>query len=404
MTKRPGSVFGGTLLIAGSCIGAGMLALPILTGIPGFFPSFFMFLIAWLFMVTTALLLVEVMGWFDEPVNLISIVSYTLGPLGKGVCWVLYLFLFYALLVAYISASGSHMSLLICQTFGFDVPDWTGSLFFVTLFGWLIYLGMKPVDHLNRALMYGKIGVFALLAIFGMCEIKPSFLLHWDPKYAFFTFPILIISFGFHNMVPVLMKYMESNRKRVRLSIYMGSLITVVIYLVWEMSTLGVLPFEVLMRSYQMGIDGAEAMSTFLKSRWIGWSAQTLAFFSILTSFLAQALSLTHFLSDGLKLKQKKGENVAACLLCIVPPLIFTILFPHLFFQALNFGGGICAILLFGLFPVGMVWSGRYHKKHFLPDRVPGGRPLLFFLFLLAVFLFLDQAAALLNLHLLPKP
>ncbi|NGX44712.1 MAG: hypothetical protein K1060chlam3_00887, partial [Candidatus Anoxychlamydiales bacterium] len=36
---QPGSVLGGMLLIAGSCIGAGMLGLPVLLGLTGFFPS-----------------------------------------------------------------------------------------------------------------------------------------------------------------------------------------------------------------------------------------------------------------------------------------------------------------------------------------------------------------------------
>lgn len=43
MNEKRGSVLGGMLLIAGSCIGAGMLGLPIVTGLSGFFPSLAMF-------------------------------------------------------------------------------------------------------------------------------------------------------------------------------------------------------------------------------------------------------------------------------------------------------------------------------------------------------------------------
>ena len=68
----PGSVIGGMLLVAGSCIGAGMLALPILTGLAGFIPSLSMLLVACLFMTFTSLLLVEINGWFYGPVNIIS--------------------------------------------------------------------------------------------------------------------------------------------------------------------------------------------------------------------------------------------------------------------------------------------------------------------------------------------
>jgi len=40
-SSAPGNLLGGMLLVAGSCIGAGMLALPILTGLAGFIPSLF---------------------------------------------------------------------------------------------------------------------------------------------------------------------------------------------------------------------------------------------------------------------------------------------------------------------------------------------------------------------------
>lgn len=403
MTKA-GSVFGGTLLITGSCIGAGMLGLPILTGIPGFFPSSVMFFIAWLFMLTTALLMVEIMGWFEKPVNLISMVEKTLGPVGKVFCWFLYLFLFYALLVAYMSLSGNHVSLLFGSTLHFSLPNWAGSLFFVLLFGWLIYLGTKSVDYVNRYLMYGKMVAFALLVLLGVQQIVPRLLLHFEPKYALFTFPILIISFGFHNMVPVLMKYMKGDRKRVRKAIYAGSFLTVAIYLIWEVVTLGVLPFQEIMHSYRIDVDAAQALRTYLGSSFVGYSAQALAFFSILTSFLAQALSLTNFLSDGFKVKQKEREPIGMCLLALIPPLLFATFFPNFFFQALNFAGGICAVILFGIFPVLMTWTGRYQKGLLLPDRVLGGRLLLLALLLIACLIFFDQITSLLNLNIFPKP
>jgi tyrosine-specific transport protein len=404
MGKQKGSVLGGTLLITGSCIGAGMLGLPILTGIPGFFPSFLMFFIAWAFMLTTAILMVEIMGWFKKPVNLISMVGKTLGPMGKVLCWFLYLFLFYALLVAYISASGNHFSLFMSNTLKLSLPNWAGSLFFVIIFGWVVYLGTKPVDYVNRYLMIGKILSFVLLVFLGVQFIVPRLLLHWEPKYALYTFPILIISFGFHNMIPVLMKYMDMDRKRVRKSIYAGSIFTFVIYLIWEVVALGILPFNDILHSFKIDVDAAQAIRTYLGSHFIGYTAQSLAFFAILTSFLAQALSLTNFLSDGFKIKHKERENIGMCLLALIPPLLFSLAFPDLFFKALNFAGGICAVVLFGIFPALMAWIGRYQQKHLLKDRVPGGRPLLIVILLIAALIFFDQLTNMLHLHLFPKP
>lgn len=91
---QEGSLFGGTLLITGSCIGAGMLGLPILTGIAGFIPTLAMFFIAWIFMTSTALLLVEASTWFHTPVNFLTMTQKSLGKYGKSISWLLYLFLF----------------------------------------------------------------------------------------------------------------------------------------------------------------------------------------------------------------------------------------------------------------------------------------------------------------------
>ncbi len=219
MSDKPGSLIGGILLIGGSCIGAGMLGLPIATGLAGFFPSIVMFLAAWAFMTLTGLLLVEVNGWFSSQVNLLSMVGHTLGRLGRGLSWVLYLFLFYALLVAYISGSGNLSATFFSTFLKWNIPDWLGSLFFVLLFGWVVYQGTRPVDHWNRILMAGKILCYFGLVFLGIKLIKTDLLMHTKPSEALFSLPILVISFGFHNMIPSLTAYMQGDLKRVRLTI-----------------------------------------------------------------------------------------------------------------------------------------------------------------------------------------
>ena len=90
---KAGSLLGGILLIAGSCIGAGMLALPVVTGVGGFVPSIAIFLFTWLFMSTTGLLLLEANLTLGYDLSLISLAQKTLGSVGKAGCWLLFLFL-----------------------------------------------------------------------------------------------------------------------------------------------------------------------------------------------------------------------------------------------------------------------------------------------------------------------
>lgn len=401
-----GGVFGGMLLIAGSCIGAGMLGLPIMTGLSGFYPSLIAFFCVWAFMTLTGLLLVETNGWFKTKVNFITMVGHSLGKPGKIACWLLYLFLFYSLLLAYMAGIGSLISKILGEYFHVAFPDWGGTLFFVVLFGWVIYMGTRPVDLWNRLLMLGKIIAFLSLVFLGARQVQPTLLERSAPEYALFAIPIMVISFGFHNMIPSLTSYLKGNIPKMRLTIILGGLLALVIYLLWQIIVLGIVPFggeSGILESYKEGAEASQALIGYLGSSWVSYFATALAFFAILTSFLAQALSLSHFWADGLKVSYKKHEEGWLVLLTLLPPLFLSILFPNIFLEALGFAGGICAVILFGILPVLMVWKGRYKKKIEAEYRVFGGKVLLVLLFMGALFVAFFQLSNMFHAPYLPK-
>jgi tyrosine-specific transport protein len=400
-TKNSPSVFGGALLVTGSCVGAGMLGLPIMTGLVGFFPSLILFFIAAIFMTFTALLLVEVQQEFSEPVNLSTMCGFSLGKVGRFLCWVTYLFLFYALLVAYTALSGHHTSLLLEHFLSVNLPEWVGSLFFVILFGAVVYRGTTPVDLLNRFFM-----VFKILAYFGLIFVGSRFIdtnlysrVSWN--YLLPAIPIMIISFGFHNMVPSLVKHFGNDSRKVVLSILWGVLMTVVVNLLWQWVALGSIPVggkDGLMDSYQKGVDAAQSMSMVLSTPSVSLFSNALAFFAIMTSFLAQSMSLVHFLQDATQVKVKEGqESFPITCLALLPPLLIAILGPNLFFSALNFAGGICTMLLFGVLPVWMCWIKRYQRGHKSGFMAPGGRVVFIVLLLFALFVMAYQLSSMMG-------
>ncbi len=405
--KSEGSLLGGMLLIMGSCIGAGMFGLPIITGLSGFFPSLLMLFLAWLFMTGSGLLLVEVNSWFSKRVNLLTMTENTLGKVGKALCWITYLFLFYTILIAYISGIGGLSSTFFMKMFGIPLPAWMGSLFFVILFGWIIYLGTRRVDLCNRGLMIGKIGFFALLLLAGTSYIRPNLLMHVDPKYVALSLPLLVLSFGFHNMVPSLVSYFKGDLKRVRLAIIGGSLCTLAVYIIWEVFVLGIVPVggaTGLIASLKNDKEAAQALTAVVGSPTIGFFVQFLAFFAFLTSFITVALSLVHFLADGMNIPYKKKENGFLCALVLIPPLIFALVYPQLFFKALNFAGGVCTVILFGLLPVVMVWIGRYRRNMSPSYEVPGGKLTLAGIFIFALVILFLQISSMCKAPYIPSP
>lgn len=403
---KNGSVLGGILLIAGSCIGAGMLALPVITGLGGFIPSLAMFVFAWLFMTASGFLLLEANLAIGHNLSLISIAERTLGKTGKLLCWILFIFLFYSLSIAYIAASGSILQSILDDLFGIFLPAWLGSLIFTVTFGVVLYIGTRHVDYLNRLLMAGLILSYFILVILGSFDIHPEYLLIKNWKYAFAAIPILIISFGFHNMIPSLAMYFHGDVKRLKMTVLIGSSLPLVIYIIWEAVMLGIIPLEGrdgLLYALDKGEAATQTLRAVVGRSWVNTVAQMFALFAIVTSFLAQSLSLVDFLGDGLKIAKVGVGRFILIVFTLVPPFLFAFLYPGIFIHALNIAGGIAAVILFGVMPVLMVWILRYKRKLFTEQLLPGGKNLLVVILICAMSIFLLEAAQELGFSLIPK-
>src|SRR3990167_1095263 len=108
--------FIGSLLVGGTALGAGMLALPVATAGGGLIPSWLVYFLSWAFGVSTGLLFVEIGSWLPKKANIVSMAETILGGWGKWLAWGLYLFLFYSLTVAYVAGGGD----LLSNFFGAD--------------------------------------------------------------------------------------------------------------------------------------------------------------------------------------------------------------------------------------------------------------------------------------------
>ncbi len=308
---KQGSIFGGIFLLAGSCIGAGMLAVPVLAGLAGFVPSLFMLTVAWAFMTFTALLLVEINGWFKSQINIVSMCEKSFGNTGKAISWCLYLFLFYSLLTSYIAGSEKIFTSTFLSSFTIfsNFFSWILTLVFVVFFGVIVYLGTRSVDFFNRYLMLGLILAYLGMNFLGIGKIRPDLLTHIDLKYLIMPLPVLVISFGFHNMIPTLTSYLNYDLQKMRVTILLGSVLVFFIYLFWQTIVLGIVPIEGtpgLFYSYKEGMEATQSLKQVLGSSLLGGFAQAFAVFAIITSFLAQSLALMHFIADGLKIKPTK--------------------------------------------------------------------------------------------------
>lgn len=375
MTREP-SLIGGVLLLSGCSIGAAMLGLPVLSSFTGFAPSVAMFFFAWAFMLTGAFLLLEVNLWFEEEVGLISMAGDTLGWVGKALTWGLFGFLFYAIMVAYADGSGN----LLADFFG--CPWWVGSGSVVLLTGLLIVFGTGVVDQVNRFCMLGLIGTYIVLVIAATPHIELDYLREVNWRFAPVVVPAMIISFGYHNLIPTLKTYYQGDYDRLWWALVWGSLIPLAIYLLWEAVILGLAPGSNYREAFGRSDLAAVALRGAVGGGWIVELSQYFSFFAIITSFLAVALSFYDFLADGLHMHKVGVRREVLALLTVGPPFLMAALYPGLFFQALDYAGVFGAVILFGILPACMVWVGR--RRYQGPRFIPGGRAVLLLYLLVA--------------------
>jgi tyrosine-specific transport protein len=392
--EKKGTILGATFLVAGTCIGGGMLALPVATGAMGFFPSLFLMLVGWGFMTLTALFLTEVNLWMEEGAHIITMASRLLGPIGKATAWVLYLFIGYASLVAYTAGCGDLITAAARSTLGWEISQTWSFVLFICIFGFILYLGNVILGRINTILMSGLIIAYILLIALGVNHTQWRHLLRMSWGDSLIAIPLLLTIFSFQTIVPSLTLYLKQDAKALRLSIILGTTGALIVYLLWEWLVLGSVIYDGdqgLAAALAQGKPATQFLGSAVGSKYIGALADFFAFFALVTSFLGIALGLFDFLSDGLKIKRKGWGNILLGLLVALPTLFFALRFENIFLKALDATGGIGDAILNGMIPALMLWIGRYHKKFTSEYRIPGGRPLIFLVMVYAAFVFIVE-------------
>lgn len=375
-------LLGGILLIIGTSIGGGMLALPVSTAKVGFTHSIVFLFFCWAIMTAGALLILEVNIRLPKGSNMISMAKATLGLPGQIIAWVIYLFLLYTLLAAYISG-GSDVFNSLLQKINIHCPGWMTASFFTALFSGIVYNGIRSVDYVNRGLMLGKIGIYLLLIFTISPHVSPKGWFGGSAQAITGTLMILVTSFGFATIVPSLRDYFEDDIKTLRRVILFGSLVPLLCYIGWDAVIMGVIDREgshgliALMTSEHATSGLTQALKRSINNQWISGFFELFTSICMLTAFLGVSLGLFDFLADGLKLKKSGTQGHMTLGLTFVPPLAVVLTKPGIYLNALSYAGVCCVILLL-LLPAIMAWQGR--KQTLFTSNacmVPGGKPIL---------------------------
>ena len=377
--KESGGVLGSALIICGSSIGGGMLALPSVSSSSGFFPSLVSNITCWLFTMLTGLFLMDVCIWSKKnEVHLSSIAENYLGKFGKYIVIFLFLFLYECLLVSYFSGGVPCFQNVISSVFStqsMQIPETStfiglGAFIFV-----LVALGTAWIDRVNFLMMIGLVLCFLGFVGLGSKNVESELLYQSNWLYFATPVPIMIGAYGFHNVVPSLVHYLDKDRKKVKQAIVIGTLIPLVVYSIWQWLTLGSIPPNILQSANESGgIPIIEALFQITHSPLLKSLAFSFTAFAIITSLVGVSFSMVDFLGDTSGLSPHGMNRVGLSLATILPPLAVAYYYPNLFVTVFGYAAGFGEALLNGLFPIITFWIACYKFRY--PDAKPpkGGK------------------------------
>jgi tyrosine-specific transport protein len=381
-------LLGSILLVIGTAIGAGLLALPVATAHAGFVYTSLLMIVIWFFMTCSALLILEVNLRMPLNSNLISMTKSTLGRPAAAIMWCAYLLLLYSVISAY-SAGGADIVHSLLQMIHVNAPTWIDVLLFIGCLIFIVYRGIRSVDWANRGLMIVKLGAFFCLILLALPHTRFTDWPAGNTHGMSTAIMVIVTSFAFAIIVPSLRVYLKSDRRRIYIAIMSGSIVALICYLLWIFVIQTIIPQQQLIAVSQSGhpVGGLiSALIAHLQTPIITTLVHLFAAICMMTSFLGVALSLTDFIADGLNLRTTKQDKCIVFLTAFLPPMIIVLFFPGIFIKALSYAGIFCVIILI-LFPALMAWKIRKRKTEGDAYQLRGGQPLLAIIILFATVL-----------------
>ncbi len=378
MEKQLGAI----LLVAGTCIGSGMIALPMVLAKLGLIPSIMLMGTIWFIMYYTSLINLEL--------NLQAGKGLPLGELGKlfsgktaELLWIVSLkLLSYSLLAVFIYGGSSILQEWLSTKLMLDYSFNQIATWYALIAIALLLLPITFIDYFNRILFLGMLSVIALLIAGLIISINWSNLPLFSEQYrdlsAWATLiPVVFTSFGFQVIFHTLTNYCQLNAKMLKRAFLWGSLIPTFVYILWTCSILSAV-YQDNPQFYVQMIDGKAEIGELIQvlsgiAQWqsvqlLIWWISSLA---IATSVLGVGMGLHDTLKGVLtkRISHSSLSNVLASIMTILPAYLVVIYVPNAFITVLGFAGMILAIIAV-LLPVYLFWRLNRQKLHYSELRI----------------------------------
>ncbi|WP_230198412.1 tryptophan permease [Luminiphilus syltensis] len=389
--KSP-SLIGGAMIIAGTAIGAGMFSLPVVASGMWFNWSVICLILTFFFMYHSGLMILETNLNYPVGSSFDTITKDTLGPVWNLINGLSIVFVLYVLTYAYISAGSSIINQTLESTLGIVAPPKISGLIFSFSLAFVVWLSTKTVDRITTILLGAMVVTFFMYAGNITSNLKSALLFDREGAgvqyfpFIFAALPFFVASFGFHANVPSLMKYYGKEPIKIRKCLLYGSLLPLVIYLLWQASVFGSISrqafIEIIDQGGNVGVL-VNAMGSAAEGQFTHTLLNVFSNFAVTSSFLGVSLGLFDYIADKYKFSDSGLGRLKTAAVTFIPPTIGGVLYPGGFIYAIGFAGLAGAI--WGIIvPALMVKSSRERSGSTM-YRVWGGNGLVYAVLLFGI-------------------
>lgn len=398
--KRP-SILGGSMIIAGTAVGAGMFSIPMVTSGVWFSGSVVLLIYTFICMLLSGLMILEANMNYPAGASFHTMVKDLLGSGWNTINTLSITFVLYILTYAYISAGSSIITENISKYV--QVPQALSGFVFAVVIAFFVWLSTRAVDRLSTILIGGMVITF-VMSIGGMVTTASPLILFNQYEnsqseylpYALAALPYLLTSFGYHGNVPGLVKYYNKDSRSVMLSLVYGAGITVTIYILWQYAIQGNIPRSSFIAIRENGNNiGAllNQMNISAQSSFISQFLTLFSYMALASSFLGVSLGLFDFIADFFKFNDSHQGRFKSVIITFLPPTVLGLAFPDGFIYAIGFAG-LAATIWAVIVPAMMA---RASRRRFPNNsyRTPGGSFVIGFVILFGL---INAAAHILSL------
>ncbi len=349
MKKRPGggpSLTGGTSIIAGVCVGAGMLGLPSSGAGAWTLWSSLALMVTMAMMTMSGWMLLEALKHFDLRASFNTVTSSLLGRRVNVFSNLMVYFVGGILLYAYITSSG----LIIQDVTGLNSK--LGSVAFAVVFSLVVWHSTRAVDRLSVLLVTFMVLSF-LFGVSGLASRIDLAVLFDNGSensryapYAMAMLPVALASFGYHHSVASLRAYYGEERKAQK-AILGGTAVALLFYLIWLISIFGNLPRDEFGPVVEQGGDVNVLLSALAFAIDSDRVANIISAFSaaaILSSFVGVGLGTFDFMADLFGFRNDRKGRTKTWAITFIPPLLLSLLAPFGFVLAIGYAGAAAAV------------------------------------------------------------